>query len=169
MFEMIRGTSKGTKLANTISESTMETVNWLIKENNGLGTHDTLFINSYYYCYALLIVTPTNLQRDKSELYMGAIIEQSKSVIFEWLEKLTGNYMIDEHIYSLDSIFGNFCIELKDETNSSDIEPLQVLDVLKTQAMEKLIKDMANKYPENGVIFNILIGNQCSHIRNSLT
>ena len=56
----------------------MNVVNYLISNGYDIKTNDTLMVCIYFYCYANMISTPTNLSTNKFIKFTGSMSVQAK-------------------------------------------------------------------------------------------
>ena len=167
MFEITRGTAKGSKVAGKVSLATQETINWVINNQVDVKTHDTLYVNKNYYCYAILMVFPRVDGSKKDSDFMGAVIVQTQTLLKEWLETATGVFLLDDYISGLQDEFQNFLSDLKNEAEekTSSDDPYELFKLSKSYASEKVMTDITNYFDISDSDLKSLIGIQCSQIR----
>jgi hypothetical protein len=166
VFEKIKGIKKGTAIASKCSESTMNVVNYLISNGHDIKTNDTLMICIYFYCYANMISTPTNLSTNKFINYTGSMSVQAKDLLKEWLVGATGVYDLDEYINNLDNNYQIFGKEIKEEYSIPD--GVNAFDKAKSFASEKVFKELSIYFKNDSQDFKIHIGKQLENMRISL-
>ena len=173
MFESMKGIAKGGKIAEAVSKSSMDTINWLIEQNKNLKTNDTLFTCRTYYFYAKLISHPTNLSENNFIKYMGALEVQAKTLLEEWLTTATGVFGLDDYIESFDDEYRNFGLEIKDKYGTPEGSNEQRFNIVKSNALEKVICDIQKyfDYPDDPLDskeFKLLVGSCCEKIRSTI-
>jgi hypothetical protein len=167
MFEVMRGTAKGGKVAEKVSVAIQETINWVINNQVEVKTNDTLLVTNNYYSYALLMVFPGEHGSNKDWVFMEALGAQMTTVLKEWLQTVTGVFVLDEYIEGLKPEFARFVEDLKNETQNktSSDEPGELFKLSKTYASEKVTDDITEYFDRSDPDFKSLIEIQCSKIR----
>ena len=168
MFEGMKGIKKGGKVAEAVSESTMQTINWLINNGHNLKTNDTLFTCSEFFCYAKLICFPTNMSQSKFIKYTGSIDVQAKTLLNDWLKNATGVFTLDEYFDSLDNEFQKFTKKIMDNNDIPDGDMNQKFSIIKTHASFQIISDFSDYFELDTDEFKKSIGNYCEQIRHKI-
>ena len=81
IFELLRGTHKGTKVASSIAELCQSTVNQQILNGAQLKIEDTAFILQQFY---ILYIFKASL-KNKNQTYIGALSVQVQNILMDWL------------------------------------------------------------------------------------
>ena len=168
MFEGIKGIKKGGKVAEAVSESTMQTINWFIKNGHNLKTNDTLFTCAEFFCYAKLICFPTHMSQSKFIKYTGSIDVQAKTLLNDWLKNATGVFALDDYFNTLDDEFQKFTKKIMDNNKISGGNMNEKFSILKTHASLQVIVDFSEYFELDTEEFKTSIGNYCEQIRHKI-
>jgi len=168
MFERMKGVAKGGKVANATSESTMNTINWLIKQGKELQTNDTLFTCRTYYFYAKLISFPTNMSQNKFIKYTGAMDVQAKTLLKDWLKNTTGVFSLGDYLEDFDDEFQKFSKQINDKYGTPEGDMNQRFNVLKSYALEEVISIMQEYFDLHIIEFKNLVASCCEEIRSDV-
>ena len=174
MFEKLKGVKKGTTIAEKLSESIMNVVNYLVLNEVNMKTHDTLTICSYFYFYCRVLIIPKNIflsirygdKSNKSIKFIEAADYQTKKLLEEWLNQATGLYELDTFISTLEPNSWEFFEAIIKKYNLGD--GAGAFSQVKSYVPEEILINLADHFQNDTTEFKNIIGKQLENLRIAL-